>query len=159
MRIGHGFDVHQFERDKPLILCGVLIPYEFGLKAHSDGDVAIHALCDAMLGALALGDIGQHFPDTEDQNKNRPSQEFLLEINKLLAKQQYQISNLDLTIVLQLPKLAPFISKMKTKLASILSLNEYQVNIKATTTEYLGYIGRKEGIAAHAVVLLNKINI
>jgi len=154
MRIGHGFDVHKLEAGKPLVLCGVNIAHTHGLKAHSDGDVAIHALCDAMLGAAALGDIGRHFPDTDVKNKNRNSREFLLEVKQLTQNAGLKLNNLDLTIVAQKPKLAPYIEKMQRSLSGILSTDIANINIKATTAEGLGFTGREEGIAAHAMVLL-----
>ncbi len=157
MRIGHGFDVHSFEKDKPLMLCGVQVPFTHGLKAHSDGDVAIHALCDAMLGAAALGDIGQHFPDTKKENKNRSSKEFLTAVNKLVQAAGFEVSNLDITLVAEKPKLASHILKMRESLASILKINLNQINVKATSTEGLGFIGREEGMAAHSMVLLKDI--
>ena len=136
---------------------GIKIPYHLGLEAHSDGDVLIHSICDAILGALALGDIGRHFPDTDEQFKNTDSKIFLTQIKNLLENNNYQISNIDCTIVAQAPKMLPHIEIMKAGLAGVLSIKINQINIKATTTEKLGFVGRKEGIAAHAVVLLNKI--
>ena len=154
MRIGHGFDVHEFERGRALWLCGVKVPHYAGLKAHSDGDVAIHALCDALLGAAALGDIGRHFPDHDPDNKDRPSHEFLSAVAVMITNKSYSISNVDLTIIAQQPKLAPFVEAMRGVLAGLLHLDIDQINIKATTTENLGFEGREEGISAHAVVLL-----
>jgi len=154
MRIGHGYDVHQFCNDRPLIIGGVTIPYEKGLAGHSDADVLIHALCDALLGAAALGDIGKHFPDTDDDFENIDSRILLRHIYKLLSNKSYSISNIDITIIAEAPKMAPHISAMKNNLTSDLSLNEDQINIKATTTEKMGFVGRGEGITAHAVVLL-----
>ena len=157
MRIGHGFDVHAFAPEnegKPLILGGVTIPYPQGLIAHSDGDVVIHALCDAMLGAVGLWDIGHHFPDTDDEYKDIDSRILLRRIVDEVKARYWKTSNIDITVVAQAPKLADYIPEIRTLLAADLKIEETQVNIKATTTEGLGAIGRKEGIAAHAVVLL-----
>jgi len=154
MRIGHGFDVHQFGGPGPLMLAGVAVPYIQGFIAHSDGDVAIHALCDALLGALGLGDIGHHFPDTAAQYKNISSRILLTQVVALMTEQQMTVANVDLTIIAQAPKLAPYIVQMKDCLALDLGVEVTQVNVKATTTEGLGFTGRKEGIAVHAVVLL-----
>lgn len=154
MRIGHGYDVHAMELGKDLVLCGVKVKHDYGLKAHSDGDVAIHALCDALLGAAGLGDIGSHFPDTLSVNKNRDSCEFLTLILEMLSIKNYSISNLDITIVAENPKLLNYIDSMRKKLSEVLLLDVDRVNVKATTTEKLGFEGKEEGIAAHAVVLL-----
>ena len=157
-RIGHGYDVHKFTIDKQnIVIGGIEIPYEFGLEAHSDGDVLIHAMCDAILGALALGDIGTHFPDTDEQFKNTDSKFFLSEIKKMLDEKGYAIGNIDCTIVAQAPKILPHIESMKSCLANILAIEIEQINIKATTTEKLGFVGRKEGIAAHVVCLLSRV--
>lgn len=156
MRIGHGFDVHAFAPGSELRLGGVSIPYNQGLRAHSDGDVVLHALCDALLGAAALGDIGQHFPDTAAQYENIDSRVLLRHINDLIELNHYTIHNTDITIIAQAPKLAPYIPAMRECIAIDLNLELGQVNIKATTTEHLGYIGRKEGIAVHAIVLIDK---
>ena len=154
-RIGHGYDVHKFTSTKRnIVIGGVEIPYEMGLEAHSDGDVLIHALCDAILGALGLGDIGKHFPDTDNQFKNVDSKFLLAEIKKMLEEKQYLISNIDCTIIAQAPKMLPHIEKMRACLANILDIEISQINIKATTTERLGFIGKKEGIATHVVCLL-----
>jgi len=158
MRIGHGFDVHKFGGAGPIVLAGVKIPYSFGFIAHSDGDVAIHALCDAILGALCLADIGNHFPDTDGQYKNISSRILLRHVVNLMQAQGYELGNADITIVAQVPKIAPHLLAMRTCLAEDLNAKISQVNVKATTTEKLGYAGRKEGIAVHAVVLLTKIN-
>ena len=156
-RIGHGYDVHKFTVDKQnIIIGGIQIPFEYGLEAHSDGDVLIHALCDAILGALALGDIGKHFPDTDDSFKNTDSKYFLAEIKKMLDDENMEIGNIDCTIIAQVPKMLPHIEDMKTCLAKVLKIDISQINIKATTTENLGFVGRKEGIATHAVCLLLK---
>ncbi|ABO46967.1 2-C-methyl-D-erythritol 2,4-cyclodiphosphate synthase [Francisella tularensis] len=154
-RIGHGYDVHKFTSAKQnIIIGGVEIAYHLGLEAHSDGDVLIHALCDAILGALGLGDIGKHFLDTDNQFKNIDSKFFLAEIKKMLDEKQYSISNIDCTIIAQAPKMLPHIEKMRACLANILEIQISQINIKATTTERLGFIGREEGIATHVVCLL-----
>lgn len=154
VKIGHGYDVHQLVAGRKLILGGVDIPHTLGLLGHSDADVLLHALCDAILGALGLGDIGKHFPDTDPQYKDANSRNLLTHV---AAKMQpYVIGNLDLTIVAQAPKLAPHLAQMKTNIASDLACEESQINIKATTTEKLGFVGREQGIEAHAVVLLYK---
>lgn len=153
-RIGHGYDVHRFGEGDFIVLGGVKIPHHSGFIAHSDGDVLIHALCDALLGAIAAGDIGQHFPDTDERFKNIDSSILLDETNQLLSKDFYHIVNIDLTIVAQSPKIAPHIQMMSQNLAGVLNINNSQINIKATTTEGLGFAGREEGIAAHAVVML-----
>lgn len=156
-RIGHGYDVHKFtDKKQNIIIGGIEIPYHLGLEAHSDGDVLIHAMCDAILGALALGDIGRHFPDTDQQFKNTDSKFFLAEIKKMLDEKGYKISNIDCTIVAQAPKMLPHIESMKSCLANILKIEIGQINIKATTTEKLGFVGRKEGIATHVVCLIYK---
>ncbi|MFT2089811.1 2-C-methyl-D-erythritol 2,4-cyclodiphosphate synthase [Paraglaciecola sp. 2405UD69-4] len=157
MRIGHGYDVHKFGGEGPIVIAGVSIDYEMGLLAHSDGDVAIHALCDALLGAVALGDIGKHFPDTDPALSGVDSRELLRHVAQLITKEGYQVGNIDMTIVAQAPKMAPHIQDMRKILATDLSINISQVNVKATTTEKLGFAGRKEGIAAHSVVLLTAI--
>lgn len=154
IRIGHGYDVHKFGGSGPIIIGGVTIDYDFGLVAHSDGDVAIHALCDALLGALALGDIGQHFPDTDDEFKGVDSRELLRHVMALVSALGFSLGNVDLTLVAQAPKMAPHIQLMRSNLAADLAAKISQVNVKATTTEKLGFTGRKEGIACYAVVLL-----
>ena len=154
MRIGHGFDAHRFAADIPLILGGVSIPHEQGLEAHSDGDVLIHALCDALLGAAALGDIGAHFPDSSDSYAGIDSRVLLRSVIDKLAESGWQVGNVDMTIIAQAPKLAPFIPKMREILAQDMKTGISAVNVKATTTEKMGYVGRKEGIAAHAVALI-----
>ncbi|MFT4926604.1 MAG: 2-C-methyl-D-erythritol 2,4-cyclodiphosphate synthase [Phenylobacterium sp.] len=156
LRIGHGYDVHKFGNEGPITLGGVKIPYEEGLIAHSDGDVLLHAICDAILGALALGDIGQHFPDTCDEFAGINSRVLLRRVYKLATEKNYVIGNLDSTIIAQAPKMAPHIKQMCSNIAEDLALEIDQVNVKATTTETLGFTGRKEGIAAHAVVILDK---
>ncbi|AEE24763.1 2-C-methyl-D-erythritol 2,4-cyclodiphosphate synthase [Paraglaciecola chathamensis] len=157
LRIGHGYDVHKFGDSGPITICGVKIEHEQGLLAHSDGDVALHALCDALLGALALGDIGKHFPDTDAQFKGADSRELLRHVMTLVQQQGYQIGNLDLTIVAQAPKMSPHIQAMRENISQDVNAKLNQVNVKATTTEKLGFAGRKEGIACYAVVLLNQV--
>ncbi|MGD8592609.1 MAG: 2-C-methyl-D-erythritol 2,4-cyclodiphosphate synthase [Gammaproteobacteria bacterium] len=154
MRIGHGYDVHCFTDGRPLILGGVNIPYDKGLAAHSDGDVVIHALCDGLLGAAALGDIGQHFPDSDSEFKNIDSRVLLRRVVELLKYKGWRTGNADITIIAQAPKMAPHIHTMRENLASDLDTNIDNLNVKATTTEKLGFTGRGEGIAVHAVVLL-----
>jgi 2-C-methyl-D-erythritol 2,4-cyclodiphosphate synthase len=154
VRIGHGFDVHAFGGDGPVTLCGVKVDYAQGLIAHSDGDVVLHALADAILGALALGDIGHHFPDTDATYKGIDSRILLRKVIAAMREQGYQLGNLDITIMAQAPKIAPHIAAMRAVLADDFNCALSQVNVKATTTERLGFVGRKEGIAAEAVVLL-----
>lgn len=154
MRIGHGFDVHKFGGDGPIIIGGVAIDYEQGLLAHSDGDVLIHALCDALLGAAALGDIGKHYPDTDAAFAGADSRELLRDVIAQIQQKGYTLANADMTIVAQAPKMAPHIASMRKLLAQDCQVDVDQINVKATTTEKLGFTGRKEGIAAHAVVLL-----
>ncbi|MBB1485022.1 2-C-methyl-D-erythritol 2,4-cyclodiphosphate synthase [Oceanospirillum sediminis] len=156
MRIGHGFDVHKFGPGDRVIIGGVTIPYEQGLVAHSDGDVLIHALCDALLGAAGLGDIGRHFPDTDAAYAGADSRALLRHVVTLLHDNGWQVGNVDSTIVAQAPKMAPHIESMCCCLAEDMQIDISAVNVKATTTEKLGYTGRKEGIAAHAVALLLK---
>ena len=153
-RIGHGFDVHRFGSGDHLVIGGVTIPYEQGFVAHSDGDVALHALCDALLGAAALGDIGKHFPDTDAQYEGANSRDLLRHVMQQIQNKGYQVGNVDLIIVAQAPKMAPHIDTMRENIAQDLEVRLDAVNVKATTTEKLGYTGRKEGIAAHAVALL-----
>ncbi len=154
MRIGHGYDVHRFGPGDKLILGGVSIPYEHGFVAHSDGDVLIHALIDALLGAAALGDIGQHFPDTDAKWQGANSRQLLTAVVAMIASKGYKLGNVDITIIAQQPKMLPHLDKMRLNLAADISCNIDQINIKATTTEELGFAGRKEGIACHAVALL-----
>ncbi len=153
-RIGHGFDVHAFGGEGPITLGGVKIDYSQGLLAHSDGDVVLHAVADALLGAVALGDIGHHFPDTDAAFKGIDSRILLRKVFSDVKTLGYQIGNLDVTIMAQAPKMAPHINAMREVLALDLETNLMQVNVKATTTEKLGFVGRKEGIAVEAVVLL-----
>jgi 2-C-methyl-D-erythritol 2,4-cyclodiphosphate synthase len=154
IRIGHGYDVHKFGGPGPIVIGGVSIDYEQGLLAHSDGDVAIHALCDAILGALAKGDIGRHFPDTDPALAGVDSRKLLRKVYQLVQDEDMVIGNVDITIVAQAPKMAPHIDDMLANLAEDLQTTIQQVNVKATTTEKLGFAGRKEGIAAYAVALL-----
>ncbi|TXM31025.1 2-C-methyl-D-erythritol 2,4-cyclodiphosphate synthase [Vibrio parahaemolyticus] len=156
IRIGHGFDVHKFGGEGPVIIGGVAIPYEQGLIAHSDGDVALHALTDALLGAIAAGDIGRHFPDTDDKWKGANSRELLKDVYRRVKEQGYRLGNADVTIMAQAPKMAPYIDVMCAAIAEDLETDISNINVKATTTERLGFTGRKEGIATEAVVLLFK---
>jgi 2-C-methyl-D-erythritol 2,4-cyclodiphosphate synthase len=155
LRIGQGFDVHALVEGRRLIIGGVDIPNEKGLDGHSDADVLLHAVCDALLGAAALGDIGRHFPDTDSRYKNADSRELLREVSRMVLEAGYRIENIDASIIAQAPKMAPHMPAMVNNIAADLGLPIGQVNIKATTTERLGYVGRGEGIAAEAVVLLN----
>lgn len=154
MRIGQGYDAHRFEKGKPLVLGGVAIPHDEGLKAHSDGDVLIHALCDALLGAAGLGDIGRHFPDNDQAYAGVDSRVLLRRVRGLLQERGWRVGNVDLTAVAQRPRLAPYIESMQQNLADDLGVDRRQVNVKATTTEGMGFTGRNEGIAAYAVALL-----
>ena len=154
MRIGHGFDVHAFGPGEFITLGGVRIPYQQGLIAHSDGDVLLHALCDALLGAAGLGDIGRRFPDSSAEFANIDSRILLRRVVELLREQRLMVGNVDATIIAQAPKMAPHIAAMREIIAADLNITPEQVNVKATTTERLGYIGRGEGIAVHAVALL-----
>ena len=156
MRIGHGYDAHRFITGRPLMLGGVDVPHTHGLEAHSDGDVLIHALCDALLGAAALGDIGKHFPDSSAEFKNIDSRVLLRRVVAALAQQNFAIGNVDVTVVAQKPKLAPYIAQMKACLAGDLGIAVDRVNIKATTTEGMGFTGRLEGIGCHAVALIEE---
>ena len=156
-RVGTGFDVHRLTENRKLILCGVEVPYELGLDGHSDADVAVHALMDALLGAAALGDIGRHFPDTDERFKGADSMKLLAHVIALLKERCWHVNNADVTIIAQRPKLAGFIPQMRANLAAALELGEDAVNVKATTTEKLGFTGRGEGIAAEACVSLIKI--
>lgn len=156
MRIGHGFDAHAFQEGRPLVLGGVEIPYAKGMAAHSDGDVVIHALCDALLGAAGLGDIGGHFPDSSEEFKDIDSRVLLRRVVSVLREQSLVPSNVDITIVAQAPKLAPHIESMRATLGADLGLPVQRVNVKATTTERMGFTGRGEGIAAFAVALLRE---
>lgn len=156
-RIGCGYDVHKLGEERKLILCGVEVPYEKGLLGHSDADVALHALMDALLGAAAMGDIGKHFPDTDERFKGADSMQLTLHVKKLLQEEGWQVNNVDVTIIAQRPKLAGYIDKMRANVAKVLDVAESVVNIKATTTEKLGFTGRGEGIAAEAVASIVKM--
>lgn len=157
LRIGHGYDVHRLCAGRPLVLGGVEIPYERGLDGHSDADVLLHAVMDAMLGAAALGDIGAHFPDTNARYRGISSMLLLEKTASLLAAHGWRVSNLDATLIAQRPKLAPYIPAMRAAIAQALQLETDDVSVKATTEERLGFTGREEGIAAHAVCLIEKI--
>lgn len=154
MRVGHGFDVHALVRERALVLGGVTIPYEFGLAGHSDADVLLHAICDALLGAAGLGDIGQHFPDSDVQYKGIDSRLLVRHVTGLLQRQGWQVGNLDATIIAQAPRMAVHIPQMRANIAADLQADIAAINVKATTTEKLGFTGRGEGIAAEAVCLL-----
>lgn len=154
MRIGHGFDAHRFCEGTHITIGGIRIDYDKGLEAHSDGDVLVHAVCDALLGAAGLGDIGRHFPDTDDQYRGIDSRILLRRVRDSLAERGLRLANLDCTVVAQAPRMGPHIASMRTNMAEDMGVSPDQVNIKATTTERMGYTGRGEGIAAHAVVLL-----
>ena len=154
IRIGHGYDVHRFAPDRDLVLGGVKIDYPLGLAGHSDADVLLHAICDALLGAAALGDIGLHFPDTDDRFLGIDSRKLLEQTRRLLADAGYTVCNIDATVLAQEPKLRPYIPDMVRQIARLLQLPETAVNVKATTEEGLGFTGRKEGIAAHCVCLI-----
>lgn len=156
MRVGIGYDVHKLCDNRKLILGGVDIPHEKGLLGHSDADVLVHAIMDALLGAAAMGDIGKHFPDNDQSFKNINSMLLLKNVYELLLKEDYIISNIDATVVCQRPKLAPYIEQMRKNVSDVLKLDVNQVNIKATTTETLGFEGRKEGISSHAICLIHK---
>ena len=154
MRIGHGYDVHRFDGGRKLILGGVEIPHDRGLLGHSDADVLTHAIMDAMLGAAALGDIGQHFPDTDERYRGISSLELLRSVRDLIAKAGYTVENIDATVIMQRPKLAPFLPQIRQLLADALRMDISAISVKATTEEHLGFTGREEGVAAHAVCLL-----
>ena len=157
LRIGHGFDVHAFGDGEHVMLGGVRVPHSRGVVAHSDGDVAIHALCDAMLGALALGDIGHHFPPSDPQWKGAAGDALLRRVAALVGERGWQLGNADITIVCERPKVGPHVAAMRSAIASALGVDEDVVSVKATTTEALGFTGRGEGIAAHAVCLLRTL--
>lgn len=156
IRVGHGYDVHALAEGLRLVLCGVEVEHYKGCIAHSDGDVAIHAICDALLGALALGDIGKLFPDSDMRYKGIDSRKLLKEVVKLVAKRGYRISNIDCTIAMQRPKLRPHIDTMRLRLAEVVGIDAERISVKATTTEHLGFEGREEGVSATAVTLLIK---
>jgi 2-C-methyl-D-erythritol 2,4-cyclodiphosphate synthase len=156
-RIGQGFDVHQLTEGRPLIIGGITIPYEKGLLGHSDADVLLHTITDACLGAIGEGDIGRHFPDTDPAFKDADSAKLLVHIWNIIKEKGYELVNADCTIIAQKPKMAPYIDQMKTRIAELLECSPEQINVKATTTEKLGFTGRGEGIATQAVVLLQKV--
>ena len=156
IRVGHGYDVHKFADDRKLILGGVEIPYEKGLLGHSDADVLTHAIMDSLLGAAGLGDIGKHFPDTDVKYKGADSMVLLAEVCRLIGEKGYTVSNIDATIIAQRPKLSPYILEMRDRIAEVCGVSEECVNVKATTEEGMGFTGSGEGIAAHAVCLINK---
>ena len=157
-RTGIGFDVHAFAEDRPLVIGGVRIPHSRGLLGHSDADVLVHAVMDAILGALALGDIGEHFPDTEDEFEGADSLELLSHVQKMIEDKGYCCENLDSIIIAEKPKLKSYIGEMRENIASVLKINVDQLSIKATTTEHMGFTGREEGIVAQAIVLLKSNN-
>lgn len=155
-RIGQGFDVHQFEEGRPCIIGGITIPYKYGLIGHSDADVLLHTITDACLGAIGEGDIGRHFPDTDPAFKDADSKKLLQDVWQMVEEKGYKLGNMDCTVIAQEPKLSPYMDKIRQNIAQILDCKMEQINVKATTTEKLGFTGRKEGIAAQAVALLIK---
>ena len=159
MRIGHGYDVHRLTEGRDLILGGVQVPHSLGLDGHSDADVLTHAVMDALLGAAALGDIGRHFPDTDPQYKGISSLKLQAAVRELIYGKGYRISNIDVTVLAQKPKLAPYIAQMEQNLSQVLGLEPGRINVKATTEEHLGFTGREEGIACHAVCLLEEASL
>ncbi len=156
LRIGQGYDVHRLVEDRDLWICGIKIPHTHGLLGHSDADVAIHALCDALLGALALGDIGKHFPDTDPRYKGIDSKILLSHVMELVRSKGYDLVNCDIIICAEAPKFRPFIDEMRQTLASVMNVDPGQVSVKATTTEKLGFTGRQEGMSSLAIALLSK---
>ena len=154
MRIGHGYDVHKLVEGRKLILGGVTVPHEKGLLGHSDADVLLHAVSDALLGAAALGDIGKHFPDTDEAFKDADSSVLLRRVIELISQKGYKVGNIDATVIAQAPKLAPYIETMKNNIAEDCGVSADRINVKATTEEHLGFTGRKEGISAHAVCII-----
>jgi 2-C-methyl-D-erythritol 2,4-cyclodiphosphate synthase len=156
-RTGYGFDVHQLEKGRPFYLGGILIPSPHGAVGHSDADVLIHAICDALLGAAALGDIGIHFPNTSSEFKNIDSKILLSKVVQLLKEKNYSIGNIDSTVILEAPKIVPHIAAMRTALSKVTGIAEDCISIKATTNEKMGFIGRNEGISAHAVALIERV--
>ena len=157
IRIGHGYDVHRLVEGRDLILGGVKIDHRLGLLGHSDADVLVHAIMDAIIGALALGDIGKHFPDTDPEYKGISSLKLLEKVRELCASSGYSVSNIDATLILQKPKVAPYIEDMRRNVASVLGMSVDDVNVKATTEEKLGFTGREEGVSAHAVALIERL--
>ena len=156
MRIGHGYDVHRLVEDRKLILCGVEVPYERGLLGHSDADVLLHAVSDALLGAAGLGDIGKHFPDTDPQYKGADSLKLLEIVAQKVREAGYRVSNIDVTMIAQKPKLRPYIEQMERNIADAMGIDALRVNVKATTEERLGFTGEEKGMACHAVCLLEE---
>ncbi len=156
IRVGFGFDVHKLVPGRELWLGGILIPHEVGAMGHSDADVLLHAICDALLGALALGDIGKHFPDTDPKWKGVDSKKLLGSVADLLQERGWQVGNIDSTLVLERPKIQPYVAQMRSAIAAILHVDEDAVSIKATTNEAMGYVGRKEGVCAYAVALVQR---
>jgi 2-C-methyl-D-erythritol 2,4-cyclodiphosphate synthase len=156
IRIGHGYDVHQLSAGYALTIGGVQIPHEVGSMGHSDADVLLHALCDALLGALSLGDIGQHFKNTDPRWKGMDSKHFLREVYKMISEKGYRVGNVDSSLILEAPKIGKYIPQMKIEIAACLDISPEDVSIKATTSETMGFVGRKEGLEAHAVCLLYK---
>ncbi len=157
MRIGHGYDVHKLVEGRKLILGGIEVPHTLGLRGHSDADVLTHAIMDSILGAAALGDIGQHFPDNDDRYLGADSTVLLHHVMELIREKGYRIGNLDATIIAQKPKLMPYLPQMRKKLAEVMEISEDQLNLKATTEEHLGFTGRQEGISAHCICLLEEM--
>lgn len=155
-RVGQGYDVHRFGDGDHVMLCGIAVPHERGVIAHSDGDVALHALCDALLGALAFGDIGQHFPDTDAAYQGADSCVLLQRVYQLVKEKGWRLGNADITIIAQAPKVLPFRAQMQQRVAQVMAVDLHHISVKATTTEQLGFEGRKEGIAAQAIVLLEQ---
>ncbi|MFN8165814.1 MAG: 2-C-methyl-D-erythritol 2,4-cyclodiphosphate synthase [Bacteroidia bacterium] len=156
MRVGFGFDVHQLEDNREFWIGGISVPHKKGAKGHSDADVMIHAICDALLGAANLGDIGKHFPDTSAEYKGIDSKILLQRVCLLIDLKNYKIGNIDVTLCLEKPKIAPFIPQMQSTLAKVMQISEDDISIKATTNEKMGFIGREEGVACYAIVLLNR---
>lgn len=154
MRVGFGYDIHPLVKDKPLIIGGVTIPFEKGLKGHSDADVMAHAVADALLGAAGLGDIGEHFPDTDEKYKNNNSLDFLKEIERLFHFEKLKIANIDITLVMQRPKISQYKETMRQNIAQSLYIKPQQVNVKATTSEKLGFVGKEKGVTCFAVALI-----
>ena len=159
MRIGQGYDAHRFQAGESIVIGGVEIPFDKSLAAHSDGDVLLHAICDAILGALALGDIGKHFPDTSEEFRGANSRDLLRNVIKSMTAEGYKIGNIDATVIAEKPKMAPFILQMRENIAADSDVLAAQVSVKATTTEKMGFTGRGEGIAASAVVFLERLNV
>lgn len=157
-KVGFGFDVHQLTENREFFLGGIVVPHSHGALGHSDADVLIHAICDALLGALSLGDIGTHFPDTDPKFKNIDSKILLKEVVEIIKNENYSIGNIDSTVCLEVPKLLPHIPAMKKTLAGILQIPETDISIKATTNEKMGFVGRKEGVAAYAITLLHSLD-